>query len=69
MQYLGLFRHGNLHGPTYNVLETLCHKRKKNVETVVTDEPVQLEEETKKVSSDPKISAYADMLDRSNKNN
>ena len=42
---------------------------KKNVETVVTDEPVQLEEETKKVSSDPKISAYADMLDRSNKNN
>ena len=42
---------------------------KKNVETVVTDEPVQLEEETKKASSDPKISAYADMLDRSNKNN
>ena len=42
---------------------------KKNVETVVTDEPVQLEEETKKVSSDPKISAYADMLSRSNKNN
>ena len=42
---------------------------KKNVETVVTDEPVQLEEETKKVSNDPKISAYADMLDRSNKNN
>ena len=38
---------------------------KKNVETVVTDEPVQLEEETKKVSNDPKISAYADMLDRS----
>ena len=38
---------------------------KKNVETVVTDEPVQLEEETKKVSNDPKITAYADMLDRS----
>jgi hypothetical protein len=38
---------------------------KKNVETVVTDEPVQLEEENKKVSNDPKISAYADMLDRS----
>ena len=42
---------------------------KTNVETVVTDEPVQLEEETKKSISDPKISAYADMLDRSNKNN
>jgi hypothetical protein len=42
---------------------------KTNVETVVTDEPVQLEEETKKSITDPKISAYADMLDRSNKNN
>jgi len=42
---------------------------KTNVETVVTDEPVQLEEETKKSISDPKISAYADMLNRSNKNN
>lgn len=41
---------------------------KTNVETVMTDEPVQLEEENKKVSNDPKISAYADLLTRSNKN-